>query len=405
MDESVISLSLFTPDLDLYDLNRVEVLRGPQGTLFGSGSLAGTVRYISNQPDLSDGYGDFEVGLSTISDGGDGGYVRGMLNVPLGDRAALRVVGYFNEVPGYIDAHGPGGVARRERQRRRATGRPPGAALGADRQHRGHAARHLPGHRLQRLQPRGRLQHPRRTRSRRPSRGWTSGEREQYRQLDEHFDDDFFLGDLTMEFDFGPRGADVDQLVHGPRHSRDPRRLAAHGQRDVLRHPAATADRCASTRRCSTTRPSRCSRRNCGSPPTTTSRFQWVIGGFYSDIERNYGQTLPTPGYDALDRRAPSSAVGSRRQTRRSTRSIPYDFEQKAFFAEVIPRHHGAFRTRRSAARYYDFYRGPRPLFRRPVRRQRRPADRADQRPGLVGRRRRAAARAVRLRHHATTCS
>ena len=160
MDESVISLSLFTPDLDLYDLNRVEVLRGPQGTLFGSGSLAGTVRYISNQPDLSDGYGDFEVGLSTISDGGDGGFVRGMVNVPLGDRAALRVVGYFNEVPGYIDAHGPGGVVDQnvndgERQGGRA-----GAALGADRQHRGHAARHLPGHRLQRLQPAGRIQHP-----------------------------------------------------------------------------------------------------------------------------------------------------------------------------------------------------------------------------------------------------
>ncbi len=50
LDDSVISLSLFTPDFDLYDLNRVETLRGPQGTLFGSGSVGGTIRYITNEP-------------------------------------------------------------------------------------------------------------------------------------------------------------------------------------------------------------------------------------------------------------------------------------------------------------------------------------------------------------------
>ena len=54
LDESVISLSLFTPDLDLFDLSRVETLRGPQGTLFGSGSVGGTIRYITNQPNLEE---------------------------------------------------------------------------------------------------------------------------------------------------------------------------------------------------------------------------------------------------------------------------------------------------------------------------------------------------------------
>ncbi|MGQ0559956.1 MAG: TonB-dependent receptor plug domain-containing protein, partial [Sphingosinicella sp.] len=52
LDDSVISLSLFTPDVDLFDLNRLETLRGPQGTLFGSGSVGGTIRYITNQPAL-----------------------------------------------------------------------------------------------------------------------------------------------------------------------------------------------------------------------------------------------------------------------------------------------------------------------------------------------------------------
>ena len=52
LDESVVSLSLFTPDFDLFDLNRVETLRGPQGTLFGSGSVGGTIRYITNQPKI-----------------------------------------------------------------------------------------------------------------------------------------------------------------------------------------------------------------------------------------------------------------------------------------------------------------------------------------------------------------
>ena len=93
LDESVISLSLFTPDLDLYDLNRVETLRGPQGTLFGSGSIGGTLRYITNQPQLGETTAEAEFDLNTISDGGTGGSLKGVVNVPLSDKSALRIVG------------------------------------------------------------------------------------------------------------------------------------------------------------------------------------------------------------------------------------------------------------------------------------------------------------------------
>src|SRR6185312_2278637 len=76
LDESPISVALFTPDLELFDLDRFEVLRGPQGTLFGAGSEAGTVRYITRQPQL----GKLEVltdaALEDVTHGQEGGYFR-----------------------------------------------------------------------------------------------------------------------------------------------------------------------------------------------------------------------------------------------------------------------------------------------------------------------------------------
>src|SRR5262245_47428765 len=107
LDESTISFLLFTPNIDLFDMNRVEVLRGPQGTLFGSGSLSGTVRYISNQPliGLSQFFG--EATFAGIDGGNVGGEGKFGLNVPMGDHAAARLVGYYDYSAGYMDAVQP----------------------------------------------------------------------------------------------------------------------------------------------------------------------------------------------------------------------------------------------------------------------------------------------------------
>src|SRR5437867_2830642 len=114
LDDSVISLSLFTPDVDLFDVSRVEVLRGPQGTLFGSGSESGTVRYISNPPEIGVKKWFGEVGGYTIHEGNQGGDAKLGFNAPLGNTAALRVVGYYNRMGGYIDAVQPNLSVKRD---------------------------------------------------------------------------------------------------------------------------------------------------------------------------------------------------------------------------------------------------------------------------------------------------
>jgi len=109
LDETAISLSLFTPDIDLFDLNRVETLRGPQGTLFGAGNIGGTIRYITTAPKLRTSEGIVEANLNTIADGSTGGSLKAALNAPMGDAAAMRMVAYYTRFGGWVDALGPGG--------------------------------------------------------------------------------------------------------------------------------------------------------------------------------------------------------------------------------------------------------------------------------------------------------
>ena len=91
-------------NLGLYDIRRVEVLRGPQGTLYGSSSMGGTIRVLPNRPQLNRFAASTEEVLSdTVSGGGLNHTENGMINIPLGRTAAVRIVGSFTSDSGWIE--------------------------------------------------------------------------------------------------------------------------------------------------------------------------------------------------------------------------------------------------------------------------------------------------------------
>lgn len=104
MDEVPISMGAMNPEFNLFDLQRVEVLRGPQGTLYGAGSLAGTVRLVSNQPDLFEVEGKIDASLSAVSQGEQGGGIKALVNAPIiPGKLAVRASTYYTDTPGFID--------------------------------------------------------------------------------------------------------------------------------------------------------------------------------------------------------------------------------------------------------------------------------------------------------------
>src|SRR5580704_13705937 len=94
----------FAPDIDPGDLARVEVLRGPQGTLYGASSLGGLIKFVTADPSTDHLSGRVQTGISDVYNGNQLGYnVRGSINVPLSDAVAVRASGFTREDPGYID--------------------------------------------------------------------------------------------------------------------------------------------------------------------------------------------------------------------------------------------------------------------------------------------------------------
>ena len=103
LDEQPITTITGALDIHIFDIARVEALAGPQGTLYGASSQAGTIRIITNKPDFNGIYGAVNLELSKVAHG-DWGYTgEGFVNLPLSTNVAARVVGWYRHDGGYID--------------------------------------------------------------------------------------------------------------------------------------------------------------------------------------------------------------------------------------------------------------------------------------------------------------
>lgn len=351
LDESVISLSLFTPDVDLFDISRVEVLRGPQGTLFGSGSLSGTVRYITNQPKfgVNETAGEFTVG--SIGDGGISASIKAAVNAPLGDAAALRVAAYYTRYGGYIDAVQPSLRVREDVNS--------GDRIGARLSLAFKPTESLtitPRLLYQRIEMDGWnridafhiLANPYTTT--RPA--VTLGGRRQFTQMEEPFTDKFMLGDVTVAYTFAG-GTTLTSITSYTNRDvlvvRDATALTASITGGSIGLPAAVytldAPLYDATEAQGFTQELRLGGQR--------GRMLWVGGVFLTNNERDYGQNLPVIGFTRLSG-IPTAGKKLAKTDELYKSDLHYDFDQKAIFGEMTYSVTPRFEVT-GGLRYYDF--------------------------------------------------
>ena len=338
MDDSVVSLSLFTPDFDLFDVNRVEVLRGPQGTLYGAGSVGGTVRYITNQPKLEWHEGLVEAAFNQTTDGGFGWHAKGMANVALSVFSALRLVGYTTERAGYIDARMENGMRREDVNSDSRSGVRLSLLWDVT-----DSVSLLPRFIHQRARADGfnrqevynLFANPHTT----TRLAIQLRDREQYLLLNEQFDDKTTLADLKLSASFDAfdltwvssllwrellasrdasalTGSVTVDLGFASEHVATPSNLRDTTGLDQLTHEIHLMS-------------------------ANETRLQWLIGVFYSDLQRQYAQRLPTPGYDAVvdavfgPGTSADSMNGYMLRDSPYNSDLPYDISQIAVFGEA----------------------------------------------------------------------
>jgi iron complex outermembrane receptor protein len=316
LDESPISVALFTPDLELFDLDRFEVLRGPQGTLFGAGSEAGTVRYITHQPDLGRFEAFTDASYDSVEYGSRGGMVRGAFNAPLGDTAAVRLVLYYHHLPGFIDAIQPGGGVHQDVNDGDRTGArlsflwKPNDQLSITPRV---VYQNLTTNGYPRVDLYNILANPYTTVA-----PVTIGNLQQYTQQREGLLDQFLLTDLKIDYNLGSTTlTSITSYTHrNVRVLRDASQLTGSVTYDVSG---------ASSLKPTPTEVQQLVRINSPLYDRTglnvlsqevrlasngTQTVDWLLGGFFQHVDRHYGQDLPTPGYDAFTRTLPLAVFG-----------------------------------------------------------------------------------------------
>ncbi len=341
LDETPISLSLFTPDLDLFDLNRVETLRGPQGTLFGSGSIGGTVRYITNQPKLGVVETKSEVDMNLVGEDSFGGHLKSAFNVPLGETAAIRMVAYGTKYAGFIDAlRETGGTTEDINDGRRFGGRlallfKPTDSISITPRI---VYQNIDMDGFNRDEVFNLFANPHTESNGTPSRPPVQlGKRQQHLLLDEAFEDETLIVDTVAELELDPVSV---------------RYMFSYTKRDILVSRDASAlsgsvsvdlnfdDEALLPSNLRDTTDLKQMTHEVHFSSNNESILQWLGGVFYSKTDRDYRQALPTPGYDAfVDEARGAGTSDSLRNGIADTDSpynsyLPYDIRQVALFGE-----------------------------------------------------------------------
>lgn len=324
INEIPVTSTGFNPDLNLFDLARVEVLRGPQGTLYGASSMAGAIRLITNQPTPERLEGKISFGGGGTQDGDPEYGLKGLINVPLGERVAVRAVAYGTHAGGFIDNMAAGHAEDNYNAEDTVGGR---VSLG----YSGERLSLVGTVMYNKLEADGRPDEY--VRATRPTLlANLTDERQTIRFVDDPFEDELAIYNLTADYDFAPvhltsSTTFADRNFHNTLD--DTFRIVTLLPVSLAQVPYVAFFNDTDTQ--SLVHETRLSSK-------TTGPLRWVAGVYYQDEDKSFDQSTDAPGFDAavgLRGIPPSSVFGASKPNQVLEAFKDIGTKQKAAFGEV----------------------------------------------------------------------